>query len=331
MLSFLLRRLLVGVPTLVGISLLCFVLLYAVETDPSVIECRSPPAGCGHVVSNSSCNCTQAKLARIRHRLHEDEPYWWQYGWFVYQTASLREPTVQAVLGPMGNTLQLIASAFALEMVLGLLVGFAETLWRRAGRLLAFACLMLVSLPAFLVADFFIAYLVEPRLSFGVADFFRIVPPNEPPAFPGAFHPAWWAHHMLLPSLTMAVGGLAYVALMLRASLGEALRADFVVTARAKGLARRVVVGKHAFRLAALPVVMLLSVDVARLLTADIIAERIFQWNGIADVVLNAVEERDAPTVIVIGMIFALLWVGITALADLAAAALDPRIRLEGR
>jgi ABC-type dipeptide/oligopeptide/nickel transport system permease component len=141
-----------------------------------------------------------------------------------------------------------------------------------------------------------------------------------PVAGPGSFR------NLILPSVTIAVGLCAVLTRYTRASLLDALHQDFVRTARAKGLAERAIVLRHALRNALIPVVTILGLIAGGLLNGVIVVENVFAWPGLGTMVLGAITARDYPLLEASAFFFALVFIAINLLVDLSYALLDPRV-----
>jgi len=137
--------------------------------------------------------------------------------------------------------------------------------------------------------------------------------------------------HLILPALTLGALHTGIVARMTRASLLEALGQEYVRTARAKGLRERAVVVKHALRNALLPVVTVVGIGLGDLLVGAPLTETVFGWPGLGRLLVAAVGQRDLPVVMGAVLLFAIVYVAVTLLADLAYSVIDPRVRGEGR
>lgn len=133
--------------------------------------------------------------------------------------------------------------------------------------------------------------------------------------------------HLVLPAVTLSTVPLAIIARMTRSSLLEVLRQDYVRTARAKGLAERQVVSRHALRNASIPVITVIGLNVGGLLGGAILTETIFAWPGVGRLVVDAIFARDYPVVQGAVLVIALVFVVVNLLVDLSYAYLDPRIR----
>ncbi|MBN1207904.1 MAG: ABC transporter permease [Myxococcaceae bacterium] len=133
--------------------------------------------------------------------------------------------------------------------------------------------------------------------------------------------------HLVLPSLTLGTALAAFLSRMTRAAMLETLREDFVTTARAKGLHPRVVLWKHAFRNALLPILTVLGLEFGGLLGGAIVTEKVFAWPGMGTLLLTAIEKRDYNTVRATVLVFTLCYVLVNALTDVAYTLVDPRVR----
>ncbi len=133
--------------------------------------------------------------------------------------------------------------------------------------------------------------------------------------------------HLVLPAVTLSTVPLAIIARMTRSSLLEVLRADYVRTARAKGLAERQVVVRHALRNAAIPIVTVIGLNVGSLLGGAILTETIFAWPGVGRLVVDAIFARDYPVVQGAVLVIAVVFVLVNLVVDISYAYLDPRIR----
>lgn len=147
----------------------------------------------------------------------------------------------------------------------------------------------------------------------------------------GGYGVDFWDHvyHAVLPAFTLAIVGAATYARVMRSEMVEALRNDYIRTARAKGLSGGRVTLRHAFRNALLPVVTMVGLSMAVLVSGAIITERVFAWPGMGSLAIEAVLAEDAPIIMGVVLMFSIIVQFANLLADLAVAALDPRIRLQ--
>jgi peptide/nickel transport system permease protein len=133
--------------------------------------------------------------------------------------------------------------------------------------------------------------------------------------------------HLVLPSVTLGTALAAFLSRMTRAAMLETLREDFVNVARAKGLHPRVVLWKHAFRNALLPILTVLGLEFGSLLGGAIVTEKVFAWPGMGTLLLTSIEKRDYNTVRATVLVFTLCYVVVNSLTDVAYALVDPRVR----
>jgi peptide/nickel transport system permease protein len=194
-------------------------------------------------------------------------------------------------------------------------------------RLLTLFFFLLYSLPGFWVAVLLIMFLGGGELwdvfpIYGVSSV-----GSESWPFPARLLDRLW--HLVLPVFCLTYGSLAYLSRLTRASLLEVIREDYVRTARAKGLSERIVIFKHAFRNALLPIVTLLAFLLPAMFGGSVIIESIFSIPGMGQLAFEAVLSRDYPVIMAITTISALLTLVGLLLGDILYAALDPRIKLE--
>ncbi|MFC2061255.1 ABC transporter permease [Elusimicrobiota bacterium] len=135
--------------------------------------------------------------------------------------------------------------------------------------------------------------------------------------------------HLVLPVLTSAVGGLAFISRYLRSSMLEVIRKDFIKAARARGIKEKQIIMKHALRNALIPIVTILGLLVPALMGGSVVFETIFSWPGMGRMAYSAIMSRDYPVVMGVGVIMAVLTLIGNLLADIGYAAVDPRIRYE--
>jgi peptide/nickel transport system permease protein len=133
---------------------------------------------------------------------------------------------------------------------------------------------------------------------------------------------------LIMPAITIGLFSLSRNARLVRSSMLEVLSQDYVVTARSKGLSERVVIIKHAFRNALIPVVTMLGLEFGFLLSGVVVTETVFSWPGVGRLVTNAITQRDIPVVQASVVVFAVLFIGLNLIVDIIYAQLDPRIRL---
>jgi ABC-type dipeptide/oligopeptide/nickel transport system permease component len=291
------------VPTLLGVLLVTFLLLYVAPGDPvqAMVGERADPA----------------TIARLRAELHLDDPLHVQFVKYVGGIARgdlgtsyiTRRPIVQDLRERFPATLRLAAAAMLFATVTGVGVGIFGA-WRPgswADRIATFAAYLGVSFPVYWVGLLLILF-------FAVS--LRWLPPSG----------SGGLVYLILPALTLGMRSVAFQARMTRAAMQEVLQSEFVRTARSKGLSEGRVVMSHAFRNALLPVITVLGLDFGSYLTGSILTETIFSWPGVGRYVLTAIEKRDLPAVQGSILFLSLVFVIVNLITDLLYAKVDPRV-----
>ena len=302
--SYLLRRLGLFLPTLLGVITVVFFLGRALPGDPVQLMLgeSAPPQ----------------RKAELRRALHLDEPLAAQYFSYLGGLArgrlgdSLRtgRPVAREIFEAFPRTLELGSAALGLACLLALPLGVLAA--RRPGGK-ADAVARVFSTAGLSLPSFF----AGPVLLLAFAVWWPVLPVSGADE-PGAF---------LLPCLTLALPLAALLTRLLRASLGEEARAEYLKTARMKGLGEERILWVHALRNASLPVVTALGLQFSAVLTGAILTEKVFRWPGLGTLVLRAIASRDYPVLQGAVLLFALVALLSTLLTDLAYGLLDPRVR----
>ena len=305
MLNFVVRRLLQVVPVFFGATFLIFALVYAVPGDPIDALAGDRPV-------------PPAVRTELRHRYHLDDPLVVRYGKYIgglshgdFGTTFSGRPVSSIMKQRFPVTIRLAVLAFLFEAVVGLLAGVLAGLRRRSlvDSLVLVSTTVVVAIPVFVLG--YCAQLLFARN----LRWFPVVGIRE----------GWRSY--FLPAIVLGSLSLCYVARLTRASLVEAMRADYVRTARAKGLPERRVVGVHALRNSLIPVVTFLGVDLGSLMAGAIITEGIFNLPGIGQATFTAVHTQEYATVVGIVTALVLIFILANLLVDVLYAVLDPRIR----
>ncbi|NOY92164.1 MAG: ABC transporter permease [Deltaproteobacteria bacterium] len=226
------------------------------------------------------------------------------------------EPVARVIAHRLPRTLLLGVLAIFFEIFLGVSVGILAAVKRNTWFDTGFmaTAFLGISLPTYVTGPIFLLVF---------AFFFGWFPV-------GGYGEGFWDHvyHGILPAFTLAIVGAATYARITRSEMIETLRSDYIRTAKAKGLGPSTIVVKHGLRNALLPLVTLLGLDLSLLVAGAIITENIFAWPGMGALAIQSIVGLDAPTVMGVVLVFsAMVQVG-NLLADLAIAALDPRVRL---
>jgi ABC-type dipeptide/oligopeptide/nickel transport system permease component len=307
MTAFIVRRLLLAIPILVGVLIVVFLLLYVAPGDP--------------VQEMVGERADSATVARLRKELNLDEPMYRRFT--LYAAGAIRgdlgtsyitkRPILQDIGERFPKTLLLAGTAMILASVLGITIGAFSA--RYPG-----SWLDRVGLGGAYLGISFPVYWVGLILILIFAVMLRILPPS---GYGGA-------KYLILPALALGSRSIAFLARVTRSAMLDVLSSDFVRTARSKGLRDRVVVIRHALRNAMIPVLTVLGLDFGYYLTGSILTETIFSWPGLGRYVVNAISRRDLPAIQGSVLFLSVVFVMVNLLTDLAYAKADPRVRLEG-
>ena len=301
------RRLLLTIPVLIGASFLIFALVYALPGDPIRALGGERPL-------------SPAVVAQLREEFNLDDPLVIQYAKYVGDllqgdlgTDFRGREVSETITQRLPVTLRLTAVAIAIETVIGIIAGVLAGI-RRNGfldNLVLVSSTLIVSVPILVLA--FIAQFVL-GLQFG---WFPIAGINE----------GWLSY--VLPGLVLASGSLAYVARLTRTSIAENLRADYVRTARAKGLPNRTVIGRHTLRNSLIQVVTFIGADIGTLMGGAIVTETVFNLPGIGRAVFDSVQAQEGAVVVGIVTLMVFFFIFFNLVVDVLYAVLDPRIRYD--
>ena len=308
--KFIARRLLLAVPVFIGVTLVTFILMQIVPGDPVAL-----------LMEEKAATIDPAAARIIRAKWGLDDPAPVQY--LKYLRNALRgdlgisyrtdRDVLVSILERVPATAKLAGAALLIAIVIGVAMGVVAAL--RQNSLLDTASIMLatmgVSIPNFGLGLLLI-YLLAVNL--------RWLPPSGyGPAYP----------YLLMPAVTLGTGLSAVIARLTRSSMLEVIRQDYVRTARAKGLAERRVVIRHALRNAAIPIVTVVGVQLSGLLSGAVITERVFSWPGVGRLLVDSIFVRDLPMAQGCVLFIATIFIGLNLLVDLSYAWLDPRIKYE--
>ena len=302
--AYVLRRLWQSALTLLGVSLLVFVVLRVLPGDPAKMLL---PDG-----------APQSAVDELNRQLGLHEPVHVQYGIFIRsvvrgdfgQSFQYRAPALRVVTERIAATAELALAALILTVAIGVSLGILAAVRRgtRYDYASTFLAVLGQSLPNFWLGIMLI-------LLFGVA--LRWLPTSG--------FESW--RHIVLPAITLAAFPTALVARLTRSSMLEILGRDYIRTGRAKGLAERAVVLRHALRNAAVPVLTVLGLQIGTLLGGAVITESVFAWPGMGKLVVDAIFFRDFPVVQTVLIFSATIFVGLNLVVDLLYTVIDPRIR----
>jgi glutathione transport system permease protein len=304
------RRLLVSMPALVGVLFLCFCLMKVAPTDPALVI--------------AGADASPEVIAGIRKDLGLDRPLVVQFLDYIVHVAQgdlgrsiiSNKSVAEELADTVGPTVELMVGGMLLAVPLGLLLGTLAAV-RRGTLLDRFIVAMSVagvSMPVFFVGLILIQY---------VGYLWDLLP------FTGRTGPVWdgGLPALILPALTLGSVLIGPIARLTRTAVLEVLGADFVRTARAKGLRESAVIIHHALRNALIPVVTLVGLQAAFLLGGAVVTETMFSWPGVGRLAVGAIVTSDFPTAQGAIMILALAFLFINLLVDVMYVVLDPRVQ----
>jgi oligopeptide transport system permease protein len=303
MFSYIIRRVLQMIPVAIGATFLLFAAVFALG-NPVSGRCGQRP-------------CPPGYVAKFNAEYHLDKPLIVQYGYYlgklvrgdlgtnfygneVTHELAIRYPT----------TIKLALIALLCEIVIGILAGVLAGI--RKGRfvdnLVLVSTLLVISVPIFVIGNL-------TQLIFGVR--LKIFPAT-------AGHGT--IYELLMPGIVLGTLSVAYVARLTRTSLVENLRADYVRTARAKGLSQSRVISVHTLRNSLIPVITYIGIDLGALMGGAVVTERIFNVNGIGNFIYRSINQRDGTSVVGAVVVLVLVYLIMNLIVDLLYGVLDPRI-----
>lgn len=316
MAEYVIKRILIAVPTLIGVTIVVFLMIHLI------------PGNIVQVMLGTRTNVTPAQVRQLYALYGLNLPLWKQYlDWFGMIVSgnlgfSLRTglPIAGLIGESVGVTAELavfaLLTAVAVAVPLGMLSALRRgTVWDFLGR--GFSLLGL-ALPNFLLGTLLVLFAA--RYATGLSSFVWV---------PLWQHPLVNLKAMVLPILALALSLMAIITRMTRASMLETIDADFVRTARAKGLRETLVVLRHIFRNSLIPIVTIVGLQMGYLLGGAIVVENVFSLPGMGRLIVDAINQRDYPVVQASVLFVAAAFVMINLVVDIVYALLNPRIRLQ--
>ncbi|WP_431300687.1 ABC transporter permease [Tabrizicola sp. BL-A-41-H6] len=305
MAAYLIRRLIQSALILLGVSFITFFLLYVLPADP--------------VRQIAGRSATAATVENIREQLGLDKPFIVQYARYLGgllqgdmgRSYLQKTEVAELIWSRLPATLLLMLGAIVCELILGVTMGIIAALWRgrAVDQVLMTTSFVTVSAPQFVVS-LLLLYVFAVKLGwFPIGGY-------------GTFA------HLVLPAVTLGILGSGWYSRMMRSSMIDVLRADYVRTARAKGLGRARVVLRHALPNAILPVIAMIGIDIGIFMGGIVVVESVFGWPGIGQLAWQAIQRVDIPIIMGVTLVSALAIVIGNLLADLIAPLIDPRITL---
>jgi peptide/nickel transport system permease protein len=308
---YLARRLLVAVPTLLALSFLIFLLVTNAPGDPAEEYARK---------RSGSQEATAQDIRNAKVELGLDRPFFVQYGTWLKgmvtgdlgESFAKRAPVDDVLRERLGPTLELTASSVLLIVIVGLPLGVMAAMFHRhwTDQIFRVVALLGASIPGF-----FLAYMLIVQLA------------TEMKLLPVAGRQG--LSSLIMPSIVVALGPVAVLSRLLRASLLEVFTEDYMRTARSKGLGSLQVVLRHGLRNASIPVLTYAGTVLGALLEGVVVTEFIFAWPGLGLLTLEAISQRDYPVIQAAVLLSGVIYLVGSFAVDALYGVLDPRIRME--
>jgi oligopeptide transport system permease protein len=301
--KYILRRLLQMIPVIIGVTFIIYVAVFALG-DPTVGRCGERA-------------CPEGYIAKFRADYNLDKPLVVQYALYMGNlvqgdlgTNFFGNRVVDELATRWPTTLKLGLMAVFIETVIGISAGVLAGI--RRGRfvdsLVTVSTLLLISIPIFVIGSF-------AQLIFGIRLGW----------FPVTATQGTW-YQLIMPAFVLASTSVAFIARLMRANLTENLRADYVRTAKAKGLSNARTVGVHTLRNSLIPVITYIGIDVGALMGGAIVTERVFNINGIGSFLYRSIGQKDGTSVVGTIIFLVLIYLVVNLFVDILYGFLDPRI-----
>ncbi len=317
--AYLAKRILTMIPTLLGVAVLIFLMLRVVPGD--IVELKMRGDGGAPTVQ---------QIEAERARLGLDRPLVAQFGSWMTGLATLdlgtsmwtEKPVTEEIAGRIGLTLQVAVMATIIAILLALPLGTLSALYKDTW---VDQAIRIFTIGGLAIPSFWLGMIIILGLLYA----FNWIPPMQ-------YVPIWKdplanLSQLIWPALAVGYRFSAVLARMVRSSIIEVMREDYIRTARAKGVHERLVIARHALRNAMLPAVTVIGLEFAFLIGGLVVTEQVFNLNGLGRLFVQAVSRSDFTMVQGIVMVIALVFIVSNLLVDLAYAWLDPRIRYGGK
>ena len=303
---YILKRIWQAIATLLGVTVITYLLLFLLPADPA-----------RQIAGRSA---TAETVENIREQLGLNLPVWQQY--WNYLTNLLqgdlgrsyiqKAEVSELIMSRIGPTLQLMAAGIFLEILIGLTIGIIAAY--KAGKpidnSIMVSSFVLVSTPQFIMG-ILLLYVFAVQLSwFPIGGYGTLM-------------------HLVLPALTLGVLGAGWYSRMIRSSMLDGFKQDYVRTARAKGAPERKVVLIHTLRNAVLPIIAMIGIDIGIFMSGIVVVESVFGWPGIGQLAWQAIQRIDIPIIMGVTLVAAIFIILGNLLADLISPLIDPRIKLQ--
>ncbi len=341
MFTYILQRLLLLLPTFIGVTLIAFALIHLAPGDPAELRAGGGlgAAGAEGLSSERRGGVDQA-LAAWRAQYGLDRPLPLQYWRWLRNLCTLEfgnsfkdnQPVWSKIAERLPITIQLNVVSLVMVYVMAIPLGIysATHPYAFGDQVTTFMAFLLFALPSFWIGTLAIVFLCG-------GDFLDLFPPGGMTSVGYSSSWSFWqrlldrAWHLCLPVLVLSYGGFAGLSRFMRSSMLEHIRQDYVQTARAKGLSERWVIYKHVLRNSLIPIVTLMASILPGLISGSVIIETIFSIPGVGLLAYEAVLARDYPIIMAVFTIGPLLTLLGILLSDILLTLVDPRITFSGR
>lgn len=314
---YVIRRLLIALPTFLGITVLVFVVSYLASGSPLEL-----------LLSNQ--NISEAEVARQAAKLGLDQPIYVQYfSWLgnmfmgnFGQSFRTMEPVTDMIFKGLGATAILVVASVVIACAIAIPLGIQSArhqnkLWDNIAAVFSF---LATSTPSFFIALVLLYFFSVQLKALPIGGMFKIGEENNLLSL---------LQHLIMPSLVLSFHMVGTLIQFTRSSMLEVMREDYVRTAKAKGLKERKVVVRHVLRNSLIPVVTYLGMEIPLMLGGAVVTEQVFSWPGIGKLMIQSIFSRDYPVVMGITVLVALAVLVFNIITDLIYGLLDPRIRYE--
>ncbi|TCL72438.1 peptide/nickel transport system permease protein [Hydrogenispora ethanolica] len=334
MLKYTIKRLLMLIPVLLGVSFFVFMVMHLFNADPAALMLGQ--------------HATQAQIEALRQQLGLNDPIFVQFGRFLWQllhgdlgrSLMTRGSVTEELLARFPATIELALFSLFIATVVGVTAGVVSAVKRYSifDYVSMVGALLGVSMPIFWLGLILIIVFAVNLHWLPVAG--RIAIGMEPTAITNLYlldslltgnWEAFWSalQHLILPGIALAAYSMAIIARMTRSTMLEVIKQDYIRTARAKGLDEKTVINHHALKNALIPVVTVIGLQLGLLLSGAVLTETVFSWPGIGNYTVNAIMASDFPVVQGSVILVAAVFVVVNLLVDLLYAYIDPRIHYQ--
>lgn len=306
--KYVLRRLLLLIPVIIGVTFIVYTIMFLTPGDPAQIIMGE--------------NAPKEQVEQLREKMGLDDPFIVQYARFLKNAVkgdfgrsySTKKPVFDEVFSRFPATLKLTIAGMIVAVAIGIPVGIisATKQYSAVDSISMILALLGVSMPNFWLGLMLI-------LLFSVR--WGVLPSAGDVGFTS----------LILPAITLGTGVAAIITRMTRSSMLEVIRQDFIRTARAKGVYEKKVINKHALKNALIPVVTVVGLQFGYLLGGAVLTETVFSWPGVGRLMVDAIKQKDTPTVLASVIFMSVVFSIVNLLVDILYAFLDPRIKSQYR